>query len=176
MFPGICAALPFLENRTFASDKPMISLVSSRVKCSAVSFSPSTHFFNAAAIPTIDAIFSVPALMWFSWLPPLAYGASGVPFRTYRKPIPLGPWNLWAEAESISTPRSFTSILICPTAWTASVWNIAPTEWAMAANAGMSWMEPISLLAAVIETSRVSGAMCSDSVAVFTLPVESTGR
>ena len=39
-----------------------------------------------------------------------------VPLLMYKKPIPFGPLNLCAEAESISTHKSLTSIGICPTA------------------------------------------------------------
>lgn len=75
-------------------NNPTSNLFSSKAKCDAVSFIVATFFFSAVAIPTIDATFSVPALMWCSWPPPLAYDISGVPFRTYRKPIPFGPLNL----------------------------------------------------------------------------------
>ena len=46
----------------------------------------------------------------------------------------------------------------------------------LAANAGISWTEPISLFAVMIETNRVSELIYSDRVPTSTVPVQSTGR
>ena len=71
---------------------------------------------------------------------------------------------------------SFTSILIWPAAWTASVWkgtlaalHTAPISW-------MGWMVPISLLANMMVTRQVSGRMAAFTSSAVTMPFSWTGR
>ena len=90
--------------------------------------------------------------------------------------MPLGPLNLCAEADSISTPSSFTFIAICPTACTASVWNSAPWLWATLASSEIGSMVPISLFTSITDTSLVSSVINDDSISGDTIPSLSTGR
>ena len=48
--------------------------------------------------------------------------------------MPLGACSLWPDSESMSIAVDLRSIGILPTAWTASVWNSAPTAFALSAS------------------------------------------
>ena len=77
----------------------------------------------ATPSPTMPGTFSVPERRRRSWPPPCRMGCRRVPRFTYSAPMPLGPYSLWPERLSMSTPSSATSTGSEPTAWTASVWN-----------------------------------------------------
>ena len=88
----------------------------------------------------------------------------------YRNPIPLGPLNLWADADNISTSKSFTSSFICPTACTASVWNNAPDLCAIFANSLIGCIVPISLFANITDTKLVCFVTALDNSSIVIKP------
>ena len=100
--------------------------------------------------------FSVPERSRRSWPPPCRMGCRRVPRLTYSAPMPLGPYSLWPERLSMSTPSSATSMGSEPTACTASVWNAAPFSWAIRASSATGCTVPTTLLANMMEASRVS--------------------
>ena len=76
----------------------------------------------------------------------------------------MGPWNLWADRESISTPHSAVSMGTAPMACTASVCIRMPRARAISAISLMGISVPISLLAAMMVIrmvlSRIASSTC----------------
>ena len=75
----------------------------------------------ATPMPTMPGTLVVPALRPSSCSPPCMNGGSLIPFLTKRNPMPLGPPNLCPLTLIMSMFISFTSMGMCPNAWTASV-------------------------------------------------------
>ena len=84
--------------------------------------------------------------------------------------MPLGPPNLWAEADSRLQPRLSTSTGIWPRAWTASVWKGTPLSLSFSPISFTGWMTPVSLLAVITDTRPVSGPTLSNTSSAFTAP------
>ena len=126
-------------------------------------------------MPAIAGRFSVPARMPRSCAPPQIRLCSGVPRLAYSTPTPLGPWNLWADRESMSTGNCDRSIGTCPTACTASVWNSTPFSRQTAPISAMGSTVPISLLANITLTRQVSGRIAACTASGVTIPVSETG-
>lgn len=80
-------------------------------------------------------------------------------FWSIKKPTPLGPLNLWAEADNRSTPSSLTSIWTWPTACTVSVWNKVPFLWAISHSSFIGWNAPNFVVCYITETSFVEFVM-----------------
>ena len=112
----------------------------------------------------------------FSCPPPASSGVSFTPLRTYNAPTPFGPCSLWAESDSKSIGSDRTSSGILPAACTASVWNKMPFGGATLASSATGWSVPSTLLAAMTETSRVSGRMARSNSAGSTMPSPLTGN
>ena len=63
---------------------------------------------SAAAMPTMPAMFSVPARLPRSCAPPSMTFVRGMPRRAYSTPTPFGPWNLWrGKGEHIDVLRLY---------------------------------------------------------------------
>jgi len=124
----------------------------------------------------MPATFSVPDRFRFSCPPPCTVGDIFTPFLTNKAPIPLGPYILWLDKDSMSTPRSFTSIENLPMACTASVWNNASCSCVIFASSLTSWRVPISLFAYPIETRNVSSLKELARSSEDTIPSLSTGK
>ncbi len=75
-----------------------------------------------------------------------------------------------------SMPMASTSSGILPKAWAASVCIQAPAARARRPISAKGWRTPISLLAAITETSAVRASSVSSSAAGSTSPSASTGR
>ena len=71
--------------------------------------------------------------------------------------MPFGPHILWAVSDRRSTPSASTSMGTLPTACAASVWSRMPRGRVSPAISEIGCRTPISLLAAITETRRVSG-------------------
>jgi hypothetical protein len=72
------------------------------------------------------------------------------PGRSSSAPAPGGPPSLWPEMARESTSRGRG---IRPAAWTASTWSRAPWAWQSAAASASGCSTPVSLLAAIRQTS-----------------------
>ena len=133
---------------------------------------------QASPNPTTSGAATVPGRIPRSCVPPANNGSKRNPgrSRTYSAPIPLGPYILWAERLSRSTPRSSTSTSMRPTAWVASVWSAAPAARRIAEISASGWMTPISLLASMADTSAVSALSALSSAAMSATPSSMTGR
>ena len=75
----------------------------------------------------------------------------------------------------MSTGSSLTSIFICPAACTPSVWNMTPCARQTSPRARTGCIVPISLFAAIIVASIVSGRIAFSSSSGDTMPRPSTG-
>ncbi len=95
--------------------------------------------------------------------------------RTYSAPTPFGPYSLWPESASRSTPAASTSTGTFPTACVASVMMSAPASWAICAISRMGWMTPVSLLPHIAATASVLSVTASRSWSRSTAPARSTG-
>ncbi len=117
---------------------------------------------------------SVPQRMPRSWPPPSMSGSRRTRGlrRTHSAPMPLGPYILCADIETRSTLASSTENGILPTPWTASQWNTTSGSLALMAApiSPIGWMTPISLLASMMLTSEVSGAIASTTCSGVTRP------
>ncbi len=94
----------------------------------------------------------------------------------YKAPIPFGPYSLWEEIDSKSTPNSWTSMGTFPTACTASVWNTTPCSWQSFVISPIGWIVPTSLFPNIIETILVFSEMLFLSSERLIIPKLSTGR
>ena len=99
-----------------------------------------------------------------------------MPRRTYSAPTPFGPWNLWAESDSMSIFMAFTSMGTWPTACTASVWKNTPFSLHTLPISAMGIMVPTSLFANITDTSTVLSLMAFFTCSAVTMPFSSTGR
>ena len=79
------------------------------------------------------------------------------------------------DGEQIDAPGSDVDGNL-PAAWAASVWKRTSRAWAMAASSVMGCSTPVSLLAAMIDTSTVSGVSAFASAVGSIRPSWSTGR
>ena len=127
-------------------------------------------------MPMMAGIFSVPARLPRSCAPPSMRLVRAMPWRAYSTPVPFGPWNLCAESDSRSMFCALTSMGRCPAACTASVWNSTPASRQTAPISRIGRMEPISLLAYMMETRHVSSRMASFTCCAVTVPMGPTGR
>ena len=130
----------------------------------------------ALAIPIIPGTLWVPALLLLSCEPPWINEPILTLLLTYKKPIPLGPWNLCPLALNISIFISCTLIGICANACTASVWNITPLECAIAPSSLIGSTVPISLLANIMLASIVVSLIAASNSIGSTFPYSSTSR
>jgi len=112
----------------------------------------------AATNPATRNRLSVPARRPRSCRPPRTRPGSRRPSRSTSAPTPLGPPTLWAARVAASTPHSPRGTGMRPRACAASVCSSAsagPCSRARAASSATGWTTPVSLLAAISETSRV---------------------
>lgn len=84
---------------------------------------------HATPNPTIAGTFRAPERKPHSWPRPFICGSTrplGSPLRTYRAPIPFGPYSLCPEIDIRSMRSCDTEIGTFPAAYAASVWNKTP--------------------------------------------------
>ena len=130
--------------------------------------------------PTILGTFSVPDLFCLSCPPPSRRGSRNNSSLTNRAPIPLGALNLWPDIDRRSKSRSTTSILIFPIAWTASLWKIIFLSKSfsffltISINSFIFWIDPISLLANIIDINLVLSLINFSNSFIFINPFSST--
>ena len=114
-------------------------------------------FTAAAAAPNaaIAATFSVPARLPRSCPPPLISGSAkcSASSRLISAPAPFAPPNLWALSVIRSAPSALMSSGMRPAACTASTCSSPPCRCTIAAASATGWMTPVSLFAAMSETS-----------------------
>ena len=170
-----CTASPF-RAECGISESPAIRRSLAALMRAAFSCILPAVSLSAAAIPTIEATFSVPARFPRSCAPPSIKLVRRTPLFAYKKPIPFGPWNLCAEEESMSILSSCTLIGTWPTACTASVWNSTPRLRQIAPISRMGWIVPISLFANMIVTRHVSSRIAFSTSSGRTRPSSWTSR
>ena len=120
-----------------------------------------------AATPTV---FSVPLRRPCWWPQPNRSGGSSTPSRTKRAPTPFGAWNLWPERLSRSQGTSPTSIGSLPMTATASQWKRTPRRLQRDAISRTGWQTPVSLLAHMTDTRKVSSRRASSTSRSCTAP------
>ena len=89
--------------------------------------------------------------------------------------MPFGPYSLCPDSDSRSIPSRCMSSGTQLAACTASVWNSTPCVWATRAISRTGCKVPTTLLAAMIDTSRVSRSISAATASGSTIPSDLTG-
>ena len=95
---------------------------------------------------------------------------------TCKAPMPLGAYILCPTTVSRSAPHDATSTSTLPAAWAASTCSRTPRARRWRRPPGRGPRVPVSLLAAISDTSTVCGRRAASTAAGSTRPSRSTGR
>ena len=90
--------------------------------------------------------------------------------------MPLGAYILWPTTVSRSAPHEPASTGTLPAAWAASTCSSTPRARVIAPTSRTGCRVPVSLLAAISDTSTVSRRRAASTAAGSTSPSRSTGR